>query len=44
MARRAAGERTGFDDARTRALALYESLPDDDKPFARGDLAKIEAS
>jgi hypothetical protein len=44
MARRAAGDRAAFDEARTRALALYESLPEDDRPFAQADLAKIEAS
>jgi hypothetical protein len=44
MARRAAGERAAFEEARTRALALYEGLADDDRPFAQGDLAKIEAS
>ena len=32
-----------FDDARTRALALYESLADDERPFAAADLAAIES-
>ncbi|HEY7902725.1 MAG TPA: hypothetical protein VIH36_04680 [Casimicrobiaceae bacterium] len=43
LARRAAGERGGFDDARTRALALYESLANDERPFAAADLAAIES-
>jgi hypothetical protein len=43
MARRAAAERAGFTDARTRALALYEGLSGEDKPFAQADLAKLEA-
>ncbi|HEV8501823.1 MAG TPA: hypothetical protein VGR63_09590 [Casimicrobiaceae bacterium] len=43
LARRAAAENAAFEDARTRALALYESLADDERPLAAADLAAIES-
>jgi hypothetical protein len=43
LAHRAAGDHAAFEDARTRALALYESLADDEQPFAAADLAAIES-
>jgi hypothetical protein len=44
LAQRAAGSRAGFGDARTRVLALYESLPEDEREFAQADLRAIETS